>query len=78
MPSVVFDHKPQVSRYYSIELFQAIAHIFVQILVAQVHDLDRELAAELPQTRDDSQELSCLAVASSKYDASTTVVEAGV
>ena len=78
MPSVIFDHKPQVSRYYSIELFQAIAHIFVQILVAQVHYLDWELAAKLPQTRDDSQKLSSLAVASSKDDPAATIVEAGV
>jgi hypothetical protein len=55
-----------------------IAHVFIQILVAQVHDFDGKLAAELPETRDDSQKLSCLAVACSENDPATTIVEAGV
>ena len=78
MPSVIFDHEPQISRYNSVELFEVITHVFVQIFVTQVHDLDGKFAAELPQTRDDSQKLSCLAVTCSKYDATTAVVEAGV
>jgi hypothetical protein len=78
MPSVIFDHESQISRYNSIELFEMIAHVFIQILVAQVHDFDGKLAAELPQTRDDSQELSCLAVSCSEHYSATTVVEAGV
>ena len=78
MPSVIFNHESQISRHNSIELLEAVSHIFVQIFVAQVHNLDGELAAELPQTRDDRQKLSCLAVACSKYDPATTIVKAGV
>jgi hypothetical protein len=78
MPAVVFYHEPQISCYNSIELFKAITHVLIQIFVAQVHDLDGKLAAELPQTRDNSQKLSCLAVACSEYDSATAVVEAGV
>jgi hypothetical protein len=78
MPSIVVNHEPQISRDDTVELFKAIARIFVQIFISQIHDFDRKLAAELSQTRNDSQKLTGLAVSGGEHNATTTVVEAGV
>jgi len=40
MPPIVVNHKSQISRDNTVEFLEAIAHIFVQILITQVHDLD--------------------------------------
>jgi hypothetical protein len=78
MPTIVVNHKSQISRDNTVELFEAIAHVFVQILITQIHDLDGKLAAKLSQTRDHCQKLTGLTISSSEHNATTTVIEAGV
>lgn len=74
MPAFVIDHESQVPRDNSRELFKLIPHILVNVFITQIKYLDRKIAAEVSETRDDRHQQLHLVVARGEHETAATSI----